>query len=691
MTPGEILNERYRVEKLLGRGGEGSVFLCADLRLPDQPRAVKRIPLAQASVDEARLLAGVRHPNLPMIIDHFEQDDAYYLVMEFIPGVTMADWVERHGPPGELAALKWGLTIAQVLTYLHSQSPPILFRDLKPENVLVRDDGLLKLVDFGLAGHLDRTETAAGSVGYAAPEQWDDEIPDTVQTDLYGLGATLYFLLTGSHPSAVYGQQISLPGVLPATYQLVSECQACDPNHRPPSADTVAQRLAGAIEALSPRHRPIPEGSAVRTAPAEHRQPLLVLATMVYLLVNLATVGLMPRPTDDRERGRQLMQSGQYTRAFALLDRWLAAHPRDSEVHVWRQNMTVFLTEQPYFKMPVVVPLTGLEGSSGETMLAGSVMAQQLWNQSGKKPLMVLDVFDNQADTARTAEILGRLAADDEVRVVIGPFTSQATLGVAQLLTELKLPLVAPAASDPRIFEASSFVFSAADTNASRLRVLADHFSQQGQKKATIFLEEELIISESMARFLERELEERGGQVVQRLTYPVADLAGFEPGPIEGDFVFISDYRPAVVARLARRLRQAGVSQPLASQSVAYDPQLLAEGGSAVEGMMLSSYFDPFSQNDAVRRLVERYQRTFEDPLPSHTVVDAFDVTTLLGDLVAAGRLRTEIRDHLDSLGRELPPYKGLGGEFAPGKGLEARRAILVTIKDGRYVTPEPR
>jgi serine/threonine protein kinase len=217
---GSIFQGRYKLVGFLGRGGMGAVYLCDDLRLPGKRWALKEMvvydPTMQDQVEEsfkreAAMLSRLRHRNLPMIIDYFIEGRCQYLVMEFISGETLARLIQREGPMEQAQSLRWALELAQVLDYLHSQDNPIIFRDLKPENVIISEDRHIRLVDFGLARQFERSKLrdtqASGSVGYAPPEQWEDSQQTDARSDIYSLGATLFFILTARPPSPIYGSQ----------------------------------------------------------------------------------------------------------------------------------------------------------------------------------------------------------------------------------------------------------------------------------------------------------------------------------------------------------------------------------------------------------------------------------------------------------------------------------------------------
>src|SRR5450759_1224641 len=212
-----LLNKRYRILKLAGTGGMGAVYKGEDAPYGDRPVAIKE--MRQSSLNpqeleiateqfkvEAIMLARLQHPSLPRIYDHFLEGNRWYLVMDFIDGETLDERLRRTPgrqlPPPE--ALDIGIQLCKVLDYLHKRQPPVVFRDLKPSNVMLTPEGHLYLIDFGIArifkpGQAKDTK-AYGSIGYSAPEQFDRE-QTTAQADIYSLGITMHEMLSGSTPA----------------------------------------------------------------------------------------------------------------------------------------------------------------------------------------------------------------------------------------------------------------------------------------------------------------------------------------------------------------------------------------------------------------------------------------------------------------------------------------------------------
>ena len=208
LAPKTILKERYEIIRKLGQGGMGAVYLAHDIAL-EHVVAVKanRNPMPQSAnqfMREARLLAALRHPNLPRVTDYFIIDEVQYLVMDYIPGDDLNVIIKETGVQPLEMVLQWAEQIGSALVYLHNQNPPVVHRDIKPGNIKLMPSGEVILVDFGIAKNTDSSQaTTTGMTGftpgYAPPEQYGATHTGTY-TDQYALAATLYHLLTNQHP-----------------------------------------------------------------------------------------------------------------------------------------------------------------------------------------------------------------------------------------------------------------------------------------------------------------------------------------------------------------------------------------------------------------------------------------------------------------------------------------------------------
>jgi len=268
-----LLKQRYRVLSQIGKGGFGAVYVAEDTPLNNRLVAVKEMSqrgltsrelkdATQAFQREGELLARLKHPGLPAIYDHFSEDGRWYLVMEFIGGETLEAHLAK-APGGRLPTaevVQIGLQLCSVLDYLHNQLPPIIFRDLKPANIMLTPKNTLYLIDFGIArlfkpGQAKDT-TAIGSIGYAAPEQYG-KTQTTIQSDIYSLGATLHHLASGTdpadHPFVFDALNLTQPASLES---LILQMIERDPAKRPAAVAAVQQRLqAMAVDQPAERKR----------------------------------------------------------------------------------------------------------------------------------------------------------------------------------------------------------------------------------------------------------------------------------------------------------------------------------------------------------------------------------------------------------------------------------------------------
>jgi eukaryotic-like serine/threonine-protein kinase len=266
LAPGTLLQQRYRVLARLGSGGFGAVYKVADTRLGERTLAVKEMSqdglqpreyggAVEAFTREALLLADLAHPSLPRIYDHFADAGRWYLVMDYIAGETLDAYLQ-HCAGARLApeeALRIGERLCDVLDYLHTRRPPIIFRDLKPANIIRTRDGEIFLIDFGIARHFKpgqaKDTIAFGSPGYAAPEQYG-KAQTTTRADIYSLGATLHQLLTGADPADAPFAFTS-PQLPPAAFgQLIMQMVSMDAGQRPASMVEVKHRLQRIAEHL---------------------------------------------------------------------------------------------------------------------------------------------------------------------------------------------------------------------------------------------------------------------------------------------------------------------------------------------------------------------------------------------------------------------------------------------------------
>jgi serine/threonine-protein kinase len=212
LEAGTVLQGRYKISRLLGGGGMGMVYLATDQRLANRPCAIKemvdhfidqaqRIEANEYFAREADTLAQLKHQAIPAITDRFELANRHYLVMEYVEGRNLEEELAVRGEPlPEGLVIDIARQLCDVLSYLHGLVPPIIYRDMKPSNVMLNSNGRVVLVDFGIARLFKaaRKGTMIGTLGFAPPEQYQGLVDP--RSDIYSLGATLHYVLTGRDP-----------------------------------------------------------------------------------------------------------------------------------------------------------------------------------------------------------------------------------------------------------------------------------------------------------------------------------------------------------------------------------------------------------------------------------------------------------------------------------------------------------
>ena len=206
-----LLAQRFLISQLLREGGMGAIYLATDLaagrvcvvkEMLDQfTNPQEREKAIQAFHREADMLEDLRHPQVPELYGHFTENDRHYLVMEYVDGQDLEALLEQHGQPfSEEEVVGWGIQVCEVLDYLHRRTPPVIYRDLKPANLMLAKDGRVMMVDFGIARFFNpiAVGTMIGTPGYAPPEQYQGLAEP--RSDLYALAATMHHVLTGRDP-----------------------------------------------------------------------------------------------------------------------------------------------------------------------------------------------------------------------------------------------------------------------------------------------------------------------------------------------------------------------------------------------------------------------------------------------------------------------------------------------------------
>jgi serine/threonine-protein kinase len=295
----DLVAGRYRVERPLGHGAMATVDLARDVEL-DRPVALKRLAenrarddeLRKRFVREARLAGQLADPHIVRVYDVGEDGGRPFIAMEYVEGETLAELLARNGALPADEAVQLGVQLCQGLAAVHRAG--LVHRDVKPQNLLLRNDGQLKIGDFGIALGADGTRltvagTVLGTAAYLAPEQARGE-DVTAAADIYATGAVLYELLAGRPPRTpatladlVDPAEIEPPaGAPPDVARIVMACLSADPRDRPPSAADVAHSLAATLPSRTTV--PLPERPPRRPRKAQRRRSLRMLLVVGAVL-----------------------------------------------------------------------------------------------------------------------------------------------------------------------------------------------------------------------------------------------------------------------------------------------------------------------------------------------------------------------------------------------------------------------
>lgn len=343
LKKGDVLKGKYEVLALIGKGGMSRVFLARDLDLVNKQWAIKEVdrnakdpmgrPIEQSLASEAELLSKLSHPSIVDIVDIERTDRFIYVVMDHIEGVSLDKVVRQKGPQQEEDVQEWMLQICDALGYLHRQNPPIIYRDVKPNNIMLHPDGYVKLIDLGVAREYkdeQKKDTIAfGTTGYAAPEQYGKSQTDP-RTDIYGVGATMWHLLGGTAPPV----EFPLPNVREANPNvsegfadvIIPKCTALERSERYQSTDELMADLSIYRE-LTKEYRDTQKRKVKRFVG-------VVIGALACLLLGFISLGVRDFTITSSyenlvQMGRTYLHSGQNTEAHDQFVKAIEVKPND--------------------------------------------------------------------------------------------------------------------------------------------------------------------------------------------------------------------------------------------------------------------------------------------------------------------------------------------------------------------------
>ena len=403
LDPGTILNKRYRIAKQIGKGGFGAVYRAWDLNLNKSCALKENLetsPEAQKQFfREAEILANIKHPNLPRVTDYFTiQDQGQYLVMDYIEGNNLETLIKQSGLPiQEEQAVQIIQQVSSAVSYMHDQNPPIIHRDIKPQNIIITPNGQAILVDFGIVKiYNPQLSTTLGarafSPGYSPPEQYGQGGTDP-RSDVYSLGATMYTLLTGQIPpdsiQRTTGENLTKPRTInptiaPQAEKIILRAMELSPNNRFMSASEFLIALTG-VDVLKSVEVPgksttDPYGTYVGTSGGNimtTRVPswlFWVTTITLTLIIGMAAIYIFVRnKTNDENNPTRIASELIETQTFLAEQKLTLSLPPSETLPVYTDTPTQTVSETPSISpspsptaseplittSPAILPLSG--------------------------------------------------------------------------------------------------------------------------------------------------------------------------------------------------------------------------------------------------------------------------------------------------------------------------------------------
>lgn len=314
---GQVIDDKYEILKLIGQGGMSRVYLAMDKRLNKQ-WAIKEIEkrakdknneiVIQSAIAEANLIKQLDHPAIVRIVDIIDNGDVIYIIEDYIEGETLSSVLETQGAQPQELVIEWAMQICEALEYLHTRKPPIIYRDMKPANVMIKPDGNIKVIDFGIAREYKDQSLAdtvsLGTKGYAAPEQFGGKGQTDARTDVYCLGVTLYHLLTGQNPCEppyeIYPIRHWNPQLSAGLEAIIQKCTQLNPD----------DRYQSCAELLYALHHYEEYGAAYRARQKRKLNSFIMTACACVLFLVFGVLGLFMRTqTNNADYTQNILQA----------------------------------------------------------------------------------------------------------------------------------------------------------------------------------------------------------------------------------------------------------------------------------------------------------------------------------------------------------------------------------------------
>jgi branched-chain amino acid transport system substrate-binding protein len=686
---------------------------------------------------EAHLLAKLRHPAMPQVNDHFKEDDeVHFLVMDFVSGEDLGDRLQRSNSPFPTReVLKWADQLLDVLDYLHTQEPPIVHRDIKPQNLKLTERKQIILLDFGLAkgfagqmSHVTTPDSLFGfSTYYSSLEQMRGTGTDA-RSDLYSLAATLYHLMTNVVPpdalaraSASVSEQADPlrsasdlnPHVTPAIAAVLKQAMALNPKHRPATALEMREMLLKASKSLPALDMhdqdtiivsPIDVSPAV-TLPSEPEEDSPALSPTIAdsnpPKLNSPPIPALPAPSIGARLARashspvSSRQSKSKPRRFT----WLLLITNalllivliiSNIIQRKSADSSNVLRKGDPIKVGVYLDLTGQTASFGQSTRKGIELACAEINRDGIDGHKIQLIFENDAGDSNQAILaVVKLINEYKVHAILGEVVPSHTRAAAPKAQEAKIPMITPSSGDPIVTTNRDYIFRACVTDTFQGQMMARFaFDKLKARRAAILFDSRSDYSKELAKAFKSRFEIGGGKIVKELPYVESDrdfsrqLKNIrETSP---DVIYIpgSFTEAGIIANQARRL---DINVPLLGGDSWALPAIWDIGHEALNTTYITNHYAKDAPSDIPRKFFEDYNKAYNVE-PDAQAALGYDAMKLLAD--ALNRAKTVEGAKLRDAIAETKGFRGVTGYItAFDKDRNPDKPIFVLeLQDGGFV-----
>lgn len=783
LKKGETLKGLYTIIETVSFSGGTNVYLVEDSRKGktwimkeytikmDNPLEVSRI--SQRFEKELTIIAGIKNPGIPVIIDHFFIVDRHYVIMEYIAGRTLSQILETlHEPMKESDVVEIALQLTGIISYLHEQSPPIILRNLSPNNIIITPDRRVKIVDFGMGRHFrtlnERATKKLTTPGYSPPEQLANEVVDE-RTDVYSVGAILHQLLTLRNPGDI-SRLFKFPPaneVNPAVSQkmayIVKKATSYSQSGRYMSMSEMRRDLESVFSTIGEKSGPpkrkgllqlqdVKPPEPVRPEPVrqetvEYQAPRsyetreipgaypstetksaktgnLLLSMIAGLLVVLLLLGvyyvfvgkadltakntvespfafvkdqgilkMREEGIEHYKKGEANGDKGELALAMSKLQKVVTAHPTDVISQVYLENARIMIQKKPFIRIGFMASLTGPGFEAGRQLLAGVCVGQTVFNKSSKSNKIFVEIYDNQSKNEENIKISSDLSKRKDLMAVIGPIRSPLLAAASQFFSDSKIVLMSPTGSCPDIENLGDFIFRTSGDGRNLATDIADlSINELKLRKVALVYDPTQSYSKILAEIYKDEIDKASGIECKMFTTSLDNenfskvlkqIKKFKP-----DGVFFVAYHNQQ-GKFAKQMKKMGIDAVYHLSTVAaYSDQLISEGGDAVEGIILNSYFFPSGGSKISKSFVKDYERKFPGINPNFRAALAYDTVFAIGTAIENGATNSVELDNFlkNSIGKKVP-CEGVTGKisFDQYGRRENTTLIHLTVKNGRF------